>query len=87
MAGPAVMILHCFRAGSPVVTDTGCCLPAARHRPTLDLRDRQMDQWPHPEEVLGKAKLWHKRRCVATSRGQDSLGRATGSFGGGDDRC
>jgi hypothetical protein len=30
MAGSAVMILHGFRAGSPVVTDTGCCLSAAR---------------------------------------------------------
>jgi len=30
MAGPAVMILHGLRAGSPVVTDTGCCLSAAR---------------------------------------------------------
>ena len=30
MAGPAVMILHGLRAGAPVVTDTGCCLSAAR---------------------------------------------------------
>jgi len=30
MAGSAVMILHGFRASSPVVTDTGCCLSAAR---------------------------------------------------------
>jgi hypothetical protein len=29
------MILHSLRAGSPVVTDTGCCLSAARRRPTL----------------------------------------------------
>jgi hypothetical protein len=29
------MILHGSRAGFPVVTDTGCCLSAARRRPTL----------------------------------------------------
>jgi hypothetical protein len=32
MAGSAVMILHGFRMGSPVVTDTGCCPSAARRR-------------------------------------------------------
>ena len=32
MAGSAVMILHGFRAHSPVVPDTGCCPSAARRR-------------------------------------------------------
>src|SRR5829696_742003 len=37
MAGSAVMIHHGFRAGSPVVTDTGCCPSAAStaQTPTL----------------------------------------------------
>ena len=41
MAGSAVMILHGFRAGSPVVTDTGCCLSAARRR-RPDLRNHNL---------------------------------------------
>jgi hypothetical protein len=34
MAGSDVMILHSLRAGSPVVTDTGCCPSAAPTAPT-----------------------------------------------------
>jgi hypothetical protein len=36
IAGLGVMILHDLRAGSPVVTDTGCCPSAARRRPILE---------------------------------------------------
>jgi hypothetical protein len=36
-AESAVMILHSFRAGSSVVTDTGCCPSAARRVPTPTL--------------------------------------------------
>jgi hypothetical protein len=34
------MVLHRLRAGSPVVTDTGCCPSAARTAP--DLRDHDV---------------------------------------------
>jgi hypothetical protein len=33
MAESALMILHGLRAGSPVVTDTGCCPSAAPMQP------------------------------------------------------
>jgi hypothetical protein len=36
MAQSAVTSLHGFRAGSPVVTDSGCC-PSAAHPPATPL--------------------------------------------------
>jgi len=45
MAESAVLILHGLRAGSPVVTDTGCCPSAARRR-RPDLRDHNPNRPP-----------------------------------------
>ena len=45
MTGSVVMILHGLRAGSPVVTDTGCCPIAARRR-RPDLRDHNPNRPP-----------------------------------------
>jgi hypothetical protein len=42
-AEPAVMILHGLRAGSLVVTDTGCCPSAARRR-RPDLRNHNLNR-------------------------------------------
>ena len=41
MAESAVMILHGLRAGSPVVTDTGCC-PSAADGADPDPRDHNL---------------------------------------------
>jgi hypothetical protein len=72
MAGSAFMILHHFRAGSPVVTDTGCCLPAARPR-------RPRPSGPQPligvPSRLQRGRQPHQGR-PATQQGPQQLGQS-----------
>jgi hypothetical protein len=54
MAGSAVRILHGFRAGSPVITDTGCCPSAARRR-RPDLQNHNPNRPAHhPSCMTGR---------------------------------
>jgi hypothetical protein len=66
------MILHRFRAGSPVVTDTGCCLPAARPR-------RPRPSGPQPligvPGRLQRGRPPHQGR-PATQQGPQQLGQS-----------
>jgi hypothetical protein len=47
----AVMLLHSLRAGSPVVTNTGCCPSAAPTTPTPDLRDHNLNRLPASSQL------------------------------------
>jgi hypothetical protein len=54
MAASAVMILHGLRAGSPVVTDNGCC-PSAAQAQLPDLRDYNLNRRPAARSTLDGA--------------------------------
>jgi hypothetical protein len=56
MAESAVMILHRLRAGSPVVTNTGCC-PSAARRSHLGPRDRNLNRLPTSSQLYELGRL------------------------------
>jgi hypothetical protein len=59
------MIHHGFRAGSLVVTDTGCCLSAAPPSPTPDLWDDNLNRPPASTQLR---ELESRRPAVPLNR-------------------